>query len=260
MTSAYSGPETMSFIEEQTQPATQTPPATQTQKTITVPKQSQDIINLFGGVVESPNDPNVIWDFVKKYLTYLEVQHETIKELLDPNSQHNLMKTIKIVSGDGMDWSVYSCFITLSNLGANLAQKENIGEKDDFYIKYVMLSFNGDSPIYQFTQLLQTLQSQDEETRKIYNTVNGEFMKAYSKYDSPPKREITKETPKSFLDKSYKIAGYNCSTKMILLVLVIIILLLCIGGSAYWYKSSSGVTLYSGSSAASDVSSIYSGG
>lgn len=259
MTSAYSGPETMSFIEEKAT-TTQTPPIEKTPQKITIPKQSQDIINLFGSVVESPNDPNVIWDFVKKYLTYLEVQHETIKEILDPNSQHNLMKTIKNVSGGGMEWSVYSCFITLSNLGANLAQKENISEKDDFYIKYVMLSFDGDSPIYQFTQLLQTLQSQDEETRKIYDTVNEDFMKAYMKYDSPPKPEITKDTTKSFLDKSYKIAGYNCSTKMILLVLVIIILLLCIGGSAYWYKSSSGVTLYNSSSAASDVSSIYSGG
>lgn len=250
MTSPYSGPETMSLCE----------PVKPEKKEESIPKESQYIINNFRDVVNKPDDIENLWNFTTKYLTYIESRSEPIISIISPQSQDSLMKTIKKVRVDGVPWSIYNCFLTISNIGSEIAQKENISESDDFYIKYVMLSFMGDSPVYQFTQLLQTLQTQDEKTKELYVNLDKRFMDSFKKYEpkQEPKQELKKKV--SFLDKTYCIGGKQVSCKILIIIFIILILLLGIIGSAYWYKKTGTIAIVEKvpSGASSDASSIYS--
>jgi hypothetical protein len=253
MASPYSGPEPMSF--EEPTPEVQETPAPQK---VTIPAESKAIIDAFQKVVESPEDGNRLWGFTKLYLTYLEVQSETIVPFLDPSSKETLMKTLKNVRTQDADWGVYSIFLTISNIGSSLAQKQDRSEKEEFYIKYVMLSFDGDSPIYQFTQLLQTLQTQDKNTKDIYDELDKLFLKSFQQYE-PVVKTVGK------LDQVYTICGKQVTVKVMLMVFVTLLIILGLGGSAYVYlKKSTPTHIHihkvpsSGSSVASDMSSVYS--
>jgi len=226
----------MSFddnIPKETQPQTQQQP--QQPK---IPQDSQKIIDVFQNVVEKPNDVDTLWSFVRDYLTYLENKSAMVKPFFDKGSP-SLMMAIKKASMQDVPWGVYNCFLTISNIGSTIAQQESLDDKDKYYIMYVMLSFDSDSPVYQFTQLLQTLQTQDDETKEVYSKIDSKFKDAFKKYDNPTqeKQTITSKST-SLLNKTFTIAGKQISAKVLLIVLVIILLIVGMGGAYYFYKKS----------------------
>ena len=227
----YNGPEVMS-IEEQ--PVNRQ--KSENSSGIQIPKEIPiELFDLFKKIVDYPNDVNVLWEFTKKYLTYLESKSNLVKPFFDESeASGNLMNSIKSVSIENVPWGVYNCFLTITNLGSTIAQKENLDDKDNYYIMYVMLSFGGnDSPVYQFTNLLNTLQTQDQNTQKVYEELNNKFIESFKKYET---KKVVKDKNVSFMNKSFKIAGKNVSGKVILIVSVFVVLLLIIVLSGFYYK------------------------
>lgn len=234
----YNGPEVMTLEEPQKQQQTQSVNSSE----VKIPKEIPiELFDLFKKIVDSPNDINVLWEFTKKYLSYLESKTNLIKPFFDESeASGNLMNSIKKVSIENVPWGVYNCFLTITNLGSTIAQKEKLDDKDNYYIMYVMLSFGGnDSPVYQFTNLLNTLQTQDQNTQNIYQELNAKFIDAFKKYESPKEtkdnsKNVSKD--KSFFNKSFKIAGKNVSGNVILIVVVFVVLLLILVVSGFYYK------------------------
>lgn len=186
-----------------------------------IPEDSQVIIGKFADVVENPSDPDTLWVFVKDYLTYLESKTQMVVPLIDPESKQTLIQTIKKKSNESIPWGVYNCFLTISNIGSNIAQKETLDDTDKYYIMYVMLAFEGDSPVFQFTQLLQNLQSQDESTKKVYESLDSKFLEACSKYDQ--KKPVKK---KNILNKTiFRVAGKDIKGLHLLIALAILVVI-----------------------------------
>lgn len=231
-----------------------------------IPEDSKVIIEKFSKVVQNPSDVDTLWIFVKDYLTYLENKTHMVLPLIDKDSKETLIVTIKNKSNKDIPWGVYSCFLTISNLGSDIAQKEQLDDTDRYYIMYVMLAFDGDSPVFQFTQLLQNLQAQDENTLKVYEALNEKFLKASEKYNQPP----VKSKKKNPLNKTIcKVAGKDIKGLHILIGLSILIALIAIA-VLYFKKAPSTNTIelsndFGSSSGSvigkysSDVSSVYSG-
>ena len=258
MTDPYNGPETMLFDE----PSEKRSAVQQQPEAPTISKESKDVIELFKVVVEEPNNQDKLWDFTKKYLTYLEDKSGEIKSIIDPESKESLMITLKNKGISEIPWSIYNMFLTISNIGSTIAQNETLDGKSNFYIKYVMLSFDSESPIYQFTQLLQTLQTQDDKTREIYQKLDSLFMDAFKKYEHKEPVKTKTNTSPSFLENKVSICGKEISMKLLIIILIVILLILGIGGSAYWYSKTKTILPLSvetlPSSNASDISSVYS--
>lgn len=211
---------------------------TNQQKTLQLPGVISPIITKYQKVVETPNDVNTLWSFVQSYLTFLESKANLILPIIKENypdsKEHNLILSLKENSINNIPWSVYNCFLTLSNIGSSIAQKDPKDDKDKFYLLYVMLSTNNDSPTYSFTELLQTLQTQSTETQELYNTLNEKFLKAFEQYDKPSSKET-----EGFMSKTYTLpyCNYEVQAKWLVLIAIIIILLLVLAITGWCYSS-----------------------
>lgn len=225
MASPYNGPEPMNFEEITTQENS----TKEEEPKVNIPKEiPTELFELFSKVVESPGNETALWEFTKKYLTYLESKSQLVKPFFGESD--NLMTAIKNVSIENVPWGIYNCFLTISNQGSTIAQKDNLDAQDNYYIMYVMLSFGGnDSIIYQFTQLLQNLQTQDETTKKTYEQLDSKFIEAFKKYQPKPKNV-------GFLNKTFKIAGKELSGKMVIIIIVGLLLFIGIIVSAMVYN------------------------
>lgn len=250
MASPYNGPEIMELQSSKIQNSQSSENENkQTIKKQTIPKESKEIIDLFGHLVDTPDNIDKLWNFTTKYLTYLEAKSDMINPFFS-NESHNqsdkplvLLLSIKESSIKDVPWGIYNCFLTISNIGSSIAQKETLDEKDDFYIKYVMLAFGENSPIFQFTQLLQTLQKQEPQTQQVYSTLNSKFLEAFEKYEKKPsnKSKQIQKKKNSMLDKSFKIAGKEISAKVLIIVLIVILLIIGIGMSAFYYNKTTNI-------------------
>lgn len=242
MASPYSGQEMMSFDDDKTKPTSQQVEKQEQPQQPKIPDDSSNVIGLFEKVVQSPNNIDTLWSFVKGYLTYLESKTDMVRPFFD-NQGDNLMTTIKKSSIQNVPWGIYNCFLTISNIGSTIAQKQDLDDKDHYYIMYVMLSFGEDSPVYQFTQLLQTIQTQDDDTKKLYQQLDSKFMDSFKKYEKSSKK-VSPRSTSGFLNKSITIAGKEVSYKVLLIVVVIILLLLGMGGGYYFYSKGSRSSTY----------------
>ncbi len=208
------------------------------EQTLQLPGILSPILTKYQKVVETPNDVNVLWSFVQSYLTFLEQKANLIlpiiKETYPDSKEENLILSLKENSINNIPWSIYNCFLTLSNIGSTIAQKDPKDDKDKFYLLYVMLSTNNDSPTYSFTELLQTLQTQNTETQELYNTLNEKFLKAFEKYNKTPP-----EQKEGFMSKTYTIpyCNYEVQAKWLFIIAFIIILLLILGITGWCYSS-----------------------
>lgn len=224
----------------------QEPPKQETK--LQLPGELAPLVGLYQKVVESPNDLNVLWDFVQNYLTFLESKTNLIlpliKEIHPDSKATNLILALKENSINNIPWSVYNCFLTLSNIGSSIAQKEPKDDKDKFYLLYVMLSINNDSPTYSFTELLQTLQTQNNDTQEIYNKLNEKFLKASEQYNTPTKDE----SKEGFMSKSFKVpyCDYQVQAKWLIIIFIVIIFLVVIGVGGYFYSGNNVPTVSSG--------------
>lgn len=179
----------------------------------------ESILALFQDVIKTPDNPDVLWNYVQAYLTFLETQSDKLSPILLENSAkgNNLMALIKSIKNETIPWGVYNIFLTLSNIGTSIAQKKDYSESDLWYIANVMLSSdNKGSVTYDFTLLLQKLDNTD-----IYKNVNTKFLEAFKEYE--PKPEKT-----SILSKKCIIAGREIYIMWI--VLVVLLLVLGLGG------------------------------
>lgn len=223
MADAYSGPETMLFDEppvqqEQQQEQQQAPQ-------IKIPDDVKPILLEYDKIV--PNVPDTVWGFVKAYLTYIEKKESLIKPLIAPDTKNNIIKSLNDVSSSDTQtpWGVYKCFLTISDIGSSIAQKQQLDDRDRYYLMYVMLAFGDTSPIYEFTQLLQKMQS-DPNTLDNYNSVNSRFLEAYKRYEP-------KSSKLSFLDKSCKLGGKDISYKLLLVIAILTLLVIAAAGLYY---------------------------
>lgn len=190
---------------------------------IVIPNEIKGVINEYQKVIQDPSNLDNLWEFVKTFLTSLESKENLVKPLISENSNQNLMLTIKENSMVNIPWGVYNCFLTLSNIGSKIAEKKSKDDRDRFYLIYVMLSVNDDSPTYSFTELLQTLQSQDENTKKTYNELNEKFLEAFKKYEEKPQT----------------ICMPNIEKKWIYII-VTILLIIIVGSGIYFYTCKNG--------------------
>lgn len=190
-----------------------------------LPSELEPVMMVYQKVVENPRSINNLWNFTQTFLTFLEsktgVVVPIIKELYPDSTEENILLLLKEVSMKNIPWSIHNCFVTLSNIGTTLAQKEPKDDKDRFFLLYVMLSVNEDSPTYSFTELLQTLQQQDNA---LYEQLNTKFMEAFSKYEKPA-------STKTFCMD-------NIDMKWVWIVVAIVLLLLIGGGCFYYYRCS----------------------
>jgi len=209
------------------------------EETLQLPGVLSPILTKYQKVIETPNDVNVLWSFVQSYLTFLEQKTNLIlpiiKETYPDSKEENLILALKENSINNIPWSVYNCFLTLSNIGSTIAQKDPKDDKDKFYLLYVMLSTNNDSPTYSFTELLQTLQTQNTETQELYNTLNEKFLKAFEQYNKPS----SEGKAEGFMSKTYTIpyCNYEVQAKWLVIIAIIIILLLVLGITGWCYSS-----------------------
>jgi hypothetical protein len=225
-----------------------------------LPSELQAVLNAYQTVVENPSDQNVLWNFVKIFFTFLESKANLVIPIIQGNAEGgNLMLVLKNAGITSIPWSVYNAFLTLSNIGSSIAQKEPKDDKDKFYLMYVMLSVDNNSPTYSFTELLQTLQSQGEETMQVYNNLNDKFLQAFSKYENPSEKSKDAKSD-DVMSRTVTIPYLNSQVQMkwILLMVVVLILLVVLGlGFFYYYgenKSTSEVMVNVGGG--SDVDSI----
>ena len=203
-----------------------------------IPSELQPIFNLYKKVVENPQNVENLWNFTQGYLTFLETKSNMILPIIkesNPNIEGNsLMLALKESGITNIPWNVYNIFITISNIGSSIASKQTKDDKDQFYLIYVMLSFGDESPVFNFTELLKTLQTQDAETQKIYSDLNEKFEKAFAKYEKKDDSIITE----SFLDKSMTVPVLkkDIKVKWILIVATLLVLLIIAGITCWYYN------------------------
>lgn len=224
---AYGGPEPMSFEEEKIKTETKTK----------IPADIETLIAIYKQIVDKPDSEDLLWSFVKSYLTYLEKRSNLVIPFFGANE--NLMESIykKSQENTELQWGVYKCFLTISDIGSKIAIELNSSDDSDenpqgmYYIMYVMLSFDSDSPVFQFTTLLKTLM----EHENIYNVLNNKFLKAFEM--SVKKPEI-KPKAVPFLSKTVivPIYGKEVSYKLLLIILVILLLIIGVFVSGLYYK------------------------
>lgn len=188
-------PQTSSQADSKTSSQTdaQTSPQTSPHTSLQPPSVLLPVLEKYRQVVESPEDLDVMWDFVQFYLTFLESRTNMIIPLIQENSPQlsgvqlsgkSLMMVLKDASIKDIPWSIYNIFLTISNIGALIAQKEPKDDRDKFYILYVMLSIDSnDSPTYSFTELLQNLQN-SQEGSELYSKLDARFLKEFAKYEN----------------------------------------------------------------------------
>lgn len=229
-----------------------------------LPQEVTPIIHLYQQVIEEPNSPTTLWNFVQQYLTFLEQKSNLILPIIQENfpdsTEQNIMLSLKENSINNIPWSVYNCFLTISNLGSTIAQKEPKDDRDRFYLLYVMLSIDNDSPTYSFTELLQTLQSQSNETQAVYNTLNEKFLQAFEKYNTKASTKTnTQNTIKeNFMSKTITIpyCSIEVQMKWLLIFIVFVVLIIGLGAAGYFYSNNKECTSKNVSIVYSDVDSI----
>ncbi len=184
-----------------------------------LPQEIQPVLNEYRKVVDDPVNVTTLWNFVQIYLTYLESKTSQLLPFFAPDSK-NLMLAIKKASVANLEWSIYNCFLTLSNIGTQIAQKEQRSEQENHYLTYVMLTMGDDSPTWSFTELLQQLQQKSPD---VYNQLNTKFMEAFSKYDDSPDK-VTIPYCNYQVDKKWII---------IAVILLLVVIMVSVGGFFY---------------------------
>jgi len=239
MSSPFLSAEPVQFTQEK-QPENQ--PETQETQELKLPGELNPLLALYSKIVEDPKNITFLWNFTQNYLTFLESKSNLIvpiiKEMYPGTKENNLILLIKEISIPNIPWSIHNCFLTITNIGTNIAKKEIKDEKDKFYLMYVMLSVNNDSPTYSFTELLQTLQ-QDQQ---IYNELNNKFLEAFKKYESP--------CVGNFLG--------GIDMKWVCIGITIFLLILLLSGGCYFYNKQNTIEIDDAESVGSIVSILSS--
>ena len=225
-----------------------------------IPAEIVQLKNVYEKIVETPDDIDILWQFVRMYLTYLEKRHDMIVPFFGETG--DLMGSLHAISTKTNDipWGIYKCFKLISDKGSSIAKELNESDeenaKDLYYIMYVMLSFDSNSPVYQFTDLLHALM---QEKPEIYETLNNMFLEAFERSVKPretvkPAQDLTKI---SILSRTciIPVIDKEITYKAILIFLVLVLLIAGVGVSGYMYYGKTKLVI---SDTASDASSVYS--
>lgn len=234
MSSPFLAAEPVQLTSDTVKNSEETPQEEQQPVEIKLPTELSPLLALYSNVIEDPRNMTFLWDFTQNFLTFLESKSNMIvpiiKDMYPHAKEENIILLIKEVSIPNIPWSIHNCFLTISNIGTNIAQKENKDDRDKYYLMYVMLSINNDSPTYSFTELLQTLQQQDNI---FYNDLNKKFLDAFKKYESP---------------------SSDFDMKWVYIGIAIFIFILIISGGCYFYSCNN----KNGDIVIDDVASIHS--
>jgi hypothetical protein len=196
-----------------------------------IPNDLVPILNKYQKVVENPQNLDNLWNFVQVYLTFLELKAFMILPIIkeinsNVQKEDNIILALKECRISNIPWGVYNMFITISNIGSQIASKQTKDSKDQFYLMYVMMSLeDNDSPVYNFTELLKSIHDTD-----LYKNLDKKFLDAFKKY----------EKSDSFMEKSVDILGNPFKVKWIILIIIIVVLLIVAIG-LYYYKNKNSV-------------------
>lgn len=247
-------------LEEQQHPVQQ-PPVQQQKQQFKVPDRLLPIMKSFNDVINEPYNKDNLWKFITLYLTFLEKNQDSFGQLFDRKDNENILMSIYNTRNQEIPWSLYNCFITISNRGVVLSQKNDSSDNEKKLVSDVMLTAGIDddsSPTYSFTSLLQSLQSKDENTIELYNELNNDFIKEFETYKPKPK-----QPNKSFLNNKVSIPMTSKKLDMKWIILIVVLVVLVVSGIGfYFYKNNNNIykppEMKPGGGYISDASSIIS--
>jgi hypothetical protein len=216
-----------------------------------IPGDIQKVLSVYQDVVKNPENVDALWKFVSFYLTFLESHANKLVPILKnfyPDvKENNIILILKEISSKEVAWGVYNVFFTISNIGSEIAKNPKPEPSDQWYIVYVMLSLTENSPVYDFSILLQKLQEQNEKTAEVYRELNNRFLTSFAKYENVGNTPevVIENVDVPFLERSITIPLIKKTVhyKLLLALLIIIaLILLAVFGYRHRTKISQRVT------------------
>lgn len=196
-------------------------------------KQHPDVlesITVFNKVLEDPTSPTKQWDFISRYISYLNKNQSEILDVFNTLSDVKETNLFTLINKNGKSYDLYTFFVTIIEICTKIAQNKNSTDQVRYILQCIMLANDTNSPVFSYTELLHTYQQGDSP---IYKELNNKFSEVYLTLDpSTTKKEIVKQEIKS---KPLETVTPPSSGKKVGLALTLFLTILLIIGSIYYF-------------------------